>query len=513
MKFAPLKKYFSKILSSFTNGIASLFVTMNIPKALGPELFGIYNYLFGSFNDLFQFFDFGVSHAFFTNLSGEKNKKGIIRFYSIITLIILISVFTVVTLSYLTPFRDYIFKNIQLIFIFSVFALCASNWIYQLNQKTLDSLGKTVEMEIARSIVGVVKVISLFIFLALIEISLINFIFYMIYCSVLGNLSCLIMFFKFAYQKDSSLLERGTPLKSRYLLKKMIIFIAPLLFYTIISSGVSLLERYLLQYFGGAQQQGFFALGTYISTVCILLTTAAIPILHRQLSINDYTSTDSSKSFNLIFNTIPIFLVISTFISAIAILNIDSLLLLIGGESFQGAKTAVILMLIYPIHQTYGQLVGTVFYSFSLTKLYSKIGIYRTLIGLLLTCFLLLPSKYLGLDLGATGLALKMVSLQFVFVNLSLYLVTKEKEWNIYKLFQQQVLVGLTVLTISYISYISCNSYLKIENLYINLCVQSLFSVLIGLTLFLFLKEKDIFKKNIIDVNQLLDSFDEKKSL
>lgn len=92
-----------------------------------------------------------------------------------------------------------------------------------------------------------------------------------------------------------------------------------------------------------------------------------------------------------------------------------------GGDRFGQAAIPVAIMVLYPIHQTYGQLSGSVYYATGRTKLYRNVGIFIMLLGLITTYFLVAPAELMGLDLGSVGLAIKMVAVQFVQVNIYLW--------------------------------------------------------------------------------------------
>jgi hypothetical protein len=78
-------------------------------------------------------------------------------------------------------------------------------------------------------------------------------------------------------------------------------------------------------------------------------------------------------------------------------------------------------MALFPMFQTYGQLSGSVFYATGQTALYSNIGVFFLILGLPVTYFLIAPHAALGLDTGASGLSLKMVFVQGFGVNVMLY--------------------------------------------------------------------------------------------
>ena len=85
------------------------------------------------------------------------------------------------------------------------------------------------------------------------------------------------------------------------------------------------------------------------------------------------------------------------------------------------------IMLLYPIHQTIGQMAGIFYNSTNRNKIYSLWGTIQITSSLVITYFLIAPGTYFvpGLNLGALGVALKTVSLQFIGTNILTYINCK----------------------------------------------------------------------------------------
>ena len=90
------------------------------------------------------------------------------------------------------------------------------------------------------------------------------------------------------------------------------------------------------------------------------------------------------------------------------------------------------LLLFYPLHQCLGQMLSSFLYATEQSVLLAVSGSITLLLGLLLTYVLLAPSQAIigGFDLGAKGLASKMLIVQFLNVNIVAYLVTKKMKWE-----------------------------------------------------------------------------------
>jgi len=133
----------------------------------------------------------------------------------------------------------------------------------------------------------------------------------------------------------------------------------------------------------------------------------------------------------------------------------ETIVRIIGGEKYQGAIISFAIMAMFPIHQTFGQLSAALLIATGQTKLYAKLAVIVMVGSLPISYFLLASDDYLipGLALGATGLAVKMVLIQFVGTNIQLYFNTKMLNLSFYKwLFYQFQTVGAVyfLATLSY---------------------------------------------------------------
>ena len=122
---------------------------------------------------------------------------------------------------------------------------------------------------------------------------------------------------------------------------------------------------------------------------------------------------------------IPMLYSIAAYFSCFIAMQADKVIYIFGGSKYKEASIAVAIMAFFPIHQTYGQLSGSVFYATGQTSLYRNIGVTSMLIGLPVTYFLIAPGDKWGINAGATGLAIKMVLLQFIAINVQLYFNSK----------------------------------------------------------------------------------------
>jgi O-antigen/teichoic acid export membrane protein len=148
------------------------------------------------------------------------------------------------------------------------------------------------------------------------------------------------------------------------------------------------------------------------------------PLITRELSIA-YGKKDFQEMARLFRRYIPMLYAIVAYFACFIAVEASKVTFILGGAKYQHATLAVMIMAFYAIPQTYGQLSGSVFYASGQTGLYRNIGITFMLIGLPVTYFLIAPHDMLGLNAGATGLAIKTVLLAFIGINVQLYFNAK----------------------------------------------------------------------------------------
>jgi O-antigen/teichoic acid export membrane protein len=247
----------------------------------------------------------------------------------------------------------------------------------------------------------------------------------------------------------------------------------PLFVYALVGLFVSILDRWFLQIFSGSIQQGFYGLSYQIGAMCFLFTSAMTPLIMREFSIA-FAKQDIQHMAHLFRRYIPLLYGIASFFSCFIVMQAENVAYIFGGIKFQDATLAISIMAFYPIHQTYGQLSGSVFYATGQIRLYRNIGISFMLIGLPVTYLLIAPVDMLGLNAGSVGLAIKMIALQFIGVNVQLYYNSKFLKLSFWKYFAHQIICVACLLLLAFLS-LKAADYLHISsNIVINFLISGI---------------------------------------
>ena len=183
-------------------------------------------------------------------------------------------------------------------------------------------------------------------------------------------------------------------------------------------------ERWLLQWFDGSVQQGFFALSQKVSMACFLFVSAMTPLIMRELSIA-WGHNDREAMGRLLTRFAPLLYVVAAYFSCFTLVEGSALVDFFGGAEFAAATLPVQIMALYPLHQAYGQLAGSVFHATGRTRVLRNMAALECVYGFTTAWFLLAPPEYMGLNLGAVGLAIKTVVVQIITVNVYLWLASR----------------------------------------------------------------------------------------
>ena len=424
--------FFYKLFKSVITSSFSLISLPLVTRTLGPVDFGNFNFIKQFFDRVFEFLDIGTSaSAPFVTLNYKQ--KSIYKYLSLYYLLIGLTSFSLILiLLKIVDYKVVFHVSSELIIVLILF-LSFSTIVYNRFSILFDAIGQTVQSEVIQ--IGskfIIFIFILFLFHSA-ALDLVNFVTVQLCLSIIA-----IVFFAFFYLRRINPTENNISLISVY--KHFLDYSLPIWGSTFLIAISNIFERWLLQNFSGSEQQGFFSLGVYVGAIPLLITGAFTPILLRQYTIN---SRSLIRLRYLFQKYSSIFFVISTIPSCFFALNSEYLIYLFGGEAYKGAYVAVVFLCLSPIHQTYGQLTGALMMATGKTKEYSRINVISMLVGLGLTLILLAPKKFLGLNLGADGLAFKLFILQIFSVNLQIIFVSRYLNITYLPIFLHQLYVVL----------------------------------------------------------------------
>jgi len=409
------KRYSIKLFANIISGIIGAIIIAIVPKALGPIAYGQFVYLQNFFTQAIGFLDMGSSIAFFTKLSARHTRKELITFYFIYSFFVLGLILSFIYIVNSFGYSSYILPNIPNEYIYFGLFFGFFTWFTQIFIKISDAYALTVSVELIKIGHKIVSLLLLIYFIYFTSFDLyIYFSFH--YISLLSFLVILTWLF---VKKE---IFRGL-LSSNFsiinLSKEFISYCHPLLVYSLVGLAAGMFDIWLLQKIAGSEQTGFYGLAYSLAAMCFLFTSAMTPIITREFS-KSYEQKDLETMRKLFYRYIPMLYSIAAYFAIFISVQSENVLMIFTDEKFKDAFLVLVIMALYPMHQTYGQLSGSIFYATGQTKLLRNIALFTQPLGIFISFVLI----YL-LDLGAVGLAYKMIISQIIGVNIQLYFNVK----------------------------------------------------------------------------------------
>lgn len=455
------KRYIFKLLTNIFGLVIGLATQSIVPRGLGPGAYGDFSFLTNFFQQVFAFLDMGSSTCFYTKLSQRQNDSGLVSFFLRLSGLISLAVLLFVLGAQACSASSRIWPGQKIFYVYLAAFWGILTWFTSfVFNRMADAYGLTVSSEIVRM---TQKVLALALILLLFfsnRLNLSSFFFFNYATLVFLSVAIILVLERKGHGIRSLRLSTGE--FGKYA-REFYLYSHPLFFLSVIALLGGLLDRWLLQYFCGSVEQGFYGLSYMIGSACFVFTGAMTPLLWREFSIA-YEKKDLARMSHLFNRYVPLLYSVAAALACFVAVQSDKVIYIMGGRQYAGAFWPVIIMSFYPIHQTYGQLNSVVCMAAGQTKLYSKIGIIFMVIGIPAGYFLIAPEGKMGLNAGATGLALKMVVMQLLGVNVQLYFNCKFLKLDFARQVWHQVVSILLLLIFSALSMFAVDSIFALHD-------------------------------------------------
>lgn len=200
-------------------------------------------------------------------------------------------------------------------------------------------------------------------------------------------------------------------------------------------------DRWMLQHWGGAIQQSYYAVAQQFASVALLATSSILRIFWKEIAEAHHDG-NRQRVEQLYLKVSRLLYFVGAIVAGGLLPWTTEILHLALGPAYVSGATTLMLMFLYPVHQSMGQIGSTMLYATGRVHTQVISGIIFMALSLVMAYFMLAPNNELipGLDLSSQGLALKMLLMQFVQVNVIAWLIARIFGWKFDWLYQ---LVGL----------------------------------------------------------------------
>ena len=448
------KRFLFSAGANIARAAISLAVGLLVARGLGPADYGNLAYLLGSFWAIRALLDMGSSSAFYTFIA--QRGRGCHYYLVYFVWLAFQFLFSVALVAVLLPSavvdRFWLGQDRELILL-ALLATFLQNQVWQTVVQLHEAERKTIRVQLA----GLAIILA---HLALVAAMLLSH-----WLSVRAVLWAIVgEYFVAATWLSVMLRYSGEPPEpvsagkdgGRESLGSVIQayfrYCRPMAVIAVFSFCYEMADRWLLQHYGGASQQGFYQIAAQLSTVSLLATSSILNIFWKEIAEASERG-DHARVAALHQKTTHLLVFVASVVSCFLAPWAEQLVHVLLGQAYHAAWPVLFLMFFYPIHQAMGQINATLFMATARNTIYMKITVAGLLIGIPISYLLIAPLEGAtppGLDLGAMGLAIKIVGLNIIFVNIQSWLIARhysaEFRW------QYQILIILALLSLGYLS-------------------------------------------------------------
>lgn len=445
-----LRRYAARLGANLVGLVFNVINISIVPRALGPALYGNFEFLVSFFQQITGFIDTGTSSAFYNKLSRRNEDMGLLRTYGKFVVAFFFVLLLGLSVVWLGGWSNLIWPHQEWKYILLAALVGYLAWVHEIFRKVIDAFGYTIRGEIALVIaraMGAFVIVVLFMgsWLSLATLFLKELLFYVVIIVALAWIA--------AIHWRRQLESRSYSSSDRSVIAELWVFSSPLLVFALVGVITGLADRWLLQRYAGSQEQGFYGLSFRIAGVSLIFSSAMTQLIMREYSIA-HGQGNTAELLRLFRRYVPMLYTVAAYFAAFISVQSETVVWFSGGANFTAAGPAMMVMALYPIHQTYGQMNGAFLFATEQTMLYRNIGVIAMLGGLVATWFLIAPIEKGGFAAGSMGLALKMVSIQFVAVNVQLWFNLKNLGLRFGRFLAHQIAVVAGLLLMAWISRI-----------------------------------------------------------
>jgi Membrane protein involved in the export of O-antigen and teichoic acid len=441
------KRYLSKLVSNLATVPLYFVMEAVLPRALGPAVYGNFSFATTLFQNFTNFLDMGTSTCLHTSLAKRQQELSLLAFYARFALLMLLICLIAGWAMYLPGAGESLMPGVPLWMAVPSALWAYVTWAGRVARGANDALGITARSEHVRIGVNLASGLALLglFFGGVLSLEML----YLHQYVFLGLLAAGFIWVLRQHLALSGLLSGGSVWRLSFTrfgdyAGEFARYSSPL-FVTALASAVILSgERWLLQYFDGSVAQGYFSLSLKIGVACFLFVTALTPLMMREMAVA-HGRRDPEAIARLMDRYAPMIYAVAAWMACFVLVEAHAVIRVFGGREFSDALLPVQIMALYPIHQGYGQLAGSIFYATGETRLLRNVSLCTMLLGLGLTWLLLAPTELYGFAAGPGGLAFKMVVVQIVSVNLLFFFSLKSAPFNLKRNMLHQLLCPLVL--------------------------------------------------------------------
>lgn len=431
------------LVSVGSNGIRGIITFVSgllIARGLNPSGYGDLIFLLGSFVAIRSLLDMGSSSAFYTFLSRHAQGP---RFYlSYLSWLALQFVITLSFVALIIP--SSIFERVWLghnreIVIIAFLAAFMQQQVWQTVSQIGESMRKTIKVQFLNLSIAItyLAMVSLLLFMGGMTVEKILFL-------MIAQYAVATLFaYRFLREDQVGTVENDASIKQ--IAWEYWVYCKPLIMLSLVSFLCDFADKWMLQKFGGATQQGYFQIANQFSTISLLATTSILSVFWKEIA-DAWARHDRARVAMLYSKVSRGLVMLGAITTGLLLPWSEQIVTIFLGQAYAQAWPVLAIMLLYPIHQSMGQIGGTMLLASGHTHKYMLVSLGIMLVSVPFSYLMLAPTTGVlvpGLGVGAIGIATKMVLLGTVSVNIQAWVIARYNGWKFDWIFQ---VVGIPLM-------------------------------------------------------------------
>jgi len=432
-------------LSSIVRGAINFVTVILIARWLNIDDYGRMMFLLASFLAFKQLLDMSSGQAFFTFISERPRSKKFISIYWLWVLIQLL--FSILILGFVLP--DSLVETLwvdedRLLILLALLATFSQNIVWPVASGMAESQRETIKVQKIAVLITFMHLIVVCLLWVLGKLALPALLIAILIEWGLGSFYAIKLYKNYQKESSSKITDNETIMS---ILGEFWKYCAPLIPYSWMAFFYVFADRWMLQHWGGSSEQAYYSLARQFGVITLLATSSILRIFWKEIA-EAYYQKNTEKVKRLYKSISQALYAIGALCVGALVPWAKEILELFVGVEYTGGSMVLILMLIYTVHQSMGQIGASMLYATKETKLQTMIGMTFMTVSLFTAYLMMAPvdsSIFPGLGLASEGLALKMVILQIIEVNILAWFISRKFGWK-YDWAYQLVILGVVLI-------------------------------------------------------------------
>jgi len=435
-------------VSTFGNlirGGLTFFAAIFIARALGPENYGNYAFLLGSFTALRGLLDMGTENAFYTFISQKARPLAFFISFAIWKSIQFLFPFIVIAFFLPQTWLETIWVGQERSLVLLAFT---GLFFQQLIWPSISHIGESKRLTQRVQILNIsISATNLGIILTAwtYNILTVPFLFWVL---LFQYVIALIV----ALKAFSILKAEKKALDVQAMIQEYLNYCLPLVLYSWLGFAYEFTDRWLLQHFGGSEEQAFFMVNYRFATIGLLVISSMLNIFWKEIA-EARENQNIERLHTLYFRVTRFLYILSASVCGFLIPWNKTITSIILGPSYTIAGPLLAVMLIFFLFSGMAQVNNTFLLSSGKTKTHMIQGCIFMAISIPISYLIQASPDALipGLHLGSMGMAYKSMVLVIIQMNCVCWWIAKDSGWKYDWAYQVTGLAG--TLTFGWLSY------------------------------------------------------------